>query len=85
MGDLMSNNLNNLEWKDNSFNMYKAILNAAPSFFRGGINNSIENWIYKNKISIVTEDLVFKAVDEIAPANIANNMIKPELNKLRTK
>lgn len=82
----MSNNfINDLEWQDNSLNMYKTILNAVPSFFRGALNNSINNWISKNNISVVTEDLIFKAVDDIAPASVADTMIKPELNKLRTK
>jgi len=82
----MNNNfINDVEWQGNSFNMYKAILNAVPSFFRGNVNNSIKNWISKNNISVVTEDLVFKAVDDIAPSNIANNRIKPELIRLKTK
>lgn len=81
----MSNFINDLEWQGNSLAMYKAILNAVPSFFRGNANNNIRNWILKNNIKIVTEDTVFQAVDAIAPANIANNRIKPELEKMRTQ
>lgn len=73
-----------LEWQGNSRKMYQAILQGVPSFFRGSVQNSISNWIYKNNIQVVTEALVFKAVDEIAPVNLANT-IKPQLEKLRTK
>ena len=79
----MNSFIDDLEWEGNSLSMYKAILNAVPSFFRGSVNNNIKNWIVKNNIKIVTEELVFKAVDEIAPANIANSRIKPELEKMR--
>ena len=77
--------LNSLEWQGNSRKMYEAIINGVPFFLAGSVKSSIINWLQKNNVHTVTEELVFKAVDEIAPANIANNMIKPELNKMRSK
>jgi len=77
--------INDLEWQGNSRKMYEAIINGVPFFLAGNVKSSIANWLQKNKVHTVTEELVFKAVDEIAPANIANNMITPELNKLRSR
>lgn len=81
----MSSNLENLTWKDNSRKMYEAILNGVPFLFVGGVKRNIAEWIKRNNISIVTEDIVFMAVDDIAPEKLANGKIKPELEKLRTK
>ena len=77
--------MNDLEWQGNSKTMVQAILNATPSLFRGAVKNNIQKWIAKNNIKVVTEDIVFKAVDEIAPKDLANNKIKPELMKMKTK
>lgn len=76
--------IQNLEWKGNSRAMYNAVLGAVPSLFRGAVKKNIAAWVVQNNINIVTEDLVFKAVNEIAPADLARNRIIPELNKLRT-
>ena len=82
----MNNNfINELKWEGNSLKMYNAIIKAVPFMFVNTVNNSIKNWIIKNNIKVVTEDIVFQAVDEISPANLANRRIKPELMKLRTK
>ena len=81
----MNNFVDKLEWQGNSLAMYKGILNAVPSFFRKSVNSSIQAWITRNNLTIITEDLVFKAVDEIAPKNLANSRIKPELMKLKTR
>ena len=80
-----SNILNDLEWQGNSRKMYEAIISAVPSIFAGNVKSGIINWIQKNNITTVTEELVFKAVDDIAPANIANNMIKPKLHKMKSQ
>jgi hypothetical protein len=77
--------MNELEWQGNSKAMVQGILNATPSFFRGTVKNRIQKWVSKNNIKVVTEDIVFKAVDEIAPYDLANSKIKPELMKMRTK
>lgn len=75
--------ISNLQWQGNSKKMYDSILKSIPLLFRSSINNNIEKWIYKNNIKIITEDIVFKAVDDIAPFDLANKRIKPELQKLR--
>jgi len=77
--------MDNLKWEGNSKEMVQAILNAVPSFFRGKVKKSIQKWVMNNNIKVVTEDVVFRAVDEIAPADLANKKIKPELIKMRTK
>lgn len=79
-----ANPLQNLDWQGNSKAMYDAILKAIPYLFRGAIKRNIETWVVQNNIRTVTEDLVFQAVNEIAPADLARNRIIPELNKLRT-
>lgn len=77
--------MQNLTWQGNSKAMYEAILKGVPSMFRGNIKRSIVKWVVRNNISIVTEDLVFQAVKEIAPADLARKRILPELEKLRTR
>lgn len=78
------NSMKDLEWQGNSRKMYQAILNQVPSFFAGSVRSSIFNWIVKNNIRVVTEELVFKAVREIAPPSLAGS-IEPQLEKLRSK
>lgn len=81
----VNNLINDLEWTGNSKKMYDAILREVPFIFAASVKKSIEHWIVKNDIHVVTEDLVFKAVDDIAPKNLAENRIKPALEKLRSK
>ena len=78
------NPLSKLEWQGNSKEMYRAVLNAMPPLFVGSVQRSIINWIVRNNITLVTEDTVFQAVDEIAPPGIAKK-IKTGLEKYRTK
>ena len=76
--------MNNLEWQGNSKKMYDAILREIPPIFAGSVKKSISDWIVKNNIRVVTEEIIFRAVDEIAPASLANT-IKPRLEKLKSK
>ena len=80
----MNNPLNNLQWQGNSRKMYVGILRAVPSLFVGSVNRSIINWVLKNNIKVVTEDVVFRAVNEIAPPNLAYK-IKRELMKYKSE
>lgn len=77
--------LQNLKWQGNSRAMYGAILNGVPPMFRGSVKRSIVKWVVQHQISVVTEELVFQAVNEIAPPDLARKRILPELEKLRTK
>jgi len=76
--------INSLTWQGNSRRMMNAVLNEVPFFFRGSVEKSISNWAAKNQVKIVTEELVFRAVDDIAPAGMAAD-IKRRLQPLRTK
>ncbi|MDR1736663.1 MAG: hypothetical protein LBR85_07345 [Oscillospiraceae bacterium] len=77
--------LDSLEWRGNSRAMYEEILKNVPSLFAGRVKRDIAAWAVKNNIHTVTEDIVFRAVDEIAPADMANKRIKPALEKLRSR
>jgi hypothetical protein len=76
--------MDELQWQDNSKQMYEAILKEIPGIFRGSVKKNIAKWISQNKIHTVTENTIFQAVDEIAPADIASK-IKTGLEKLKTK
>ena len=76
--------LNSLQWQGNSKDMYKAVLSAVPPFFSGTVQKSIINWVKKNDIHTVTEQLVFKAVNEIAPTQMASS-ITSGLQKFKTE
>ena len=77
------NLIDTLEWQGNSKAMYRGILNAIPALFRGTVQRSIGRWLLENNVKTVTEDTVFRAVHEIAPPNIARQIL-PELEKMRT-
>ena len=77
--------MDDLQWQGNSRKMYEAVINEIPAFFRGSVRRSIVKWIEQNEIHTVTEDLIFRAVDEIAPADLAEKRIKPGLEELRTR
>lgn len=76
--------LQNLQWQGNSRAMYGAILNGVPPMFRGSVKKSIVKWVVQHHIQVVTETLVFQAVNEIAPPDLARKRILPELEKLKT-
>lgn len=80
-----SNPFQNLEWQGNSRKMYEAILRAVPPLFAGSVRKTIMRWLVQHQIKVVTEELVFQAVDEIAPRDLANKKIKPGLEKLRSQ
>ena len=80
----MENPLNDLEWQGNSKQMYQAVLNEVPRFFKGMVQRSIIDWVLKNKVESVTEDIIFMAVDDIASGGLAEK-IKTGLEKYKTK
>ena len=73
-----------LKWEGNSLMMYESILREVPPPFRNNVRRSIASWLVKNRISVVTEEIVFRAVRDIAPRRLADRRILPELEKLRT-
>ncbi|KOR26794.1 hypothetical protein ACFLKB_14445 [Clostridium sp. FAM 1755] len=79
----MEDILNNLKWEGNSKRMYEVILKAVPKVFQGTINSLVANWIINNKVEIVTEDIVFQAVEYMAPSE-AKNKLLPILNQMKT-
>lgn len=74
--------MDNIKWQGNSKKMYEAVLAETPPIYKEIVKKRIEEWIAKNNIRVVTEDLVFKAVDDMTPSNYAK-MIKSELEKLK--
>ena len=75
--------MDRLVWQGNSKKMYDAIISGTPVLFRGYLKKSIADWVYENRVETVTEDLVFRAVNELAPPAVAKK-IMPELEKLRS-
>ncbi|GAA0736063.1 hypothetical protein [Clostridium oceanicum] len=79
----MTDMLNKLTWEGNSKMMYKTILKHVPKILQGGIERLVENWVSNNNVKVVTEDIVFKVVKEVAPKQAKEKLI-PELNKMRS-
>lgn len=76
--------LDNVTWKGNSQKMYKVIMAAVPSIFKSMIKNEIENWLVKNSVTVVTEELLLKMFYEKAPKGIMQK-VGPELEKMKSR
>ena len=74
-----------LTWHDNSRAMMDAVIAGTPAFFRGLIRAKIQQWAQEQNLAVVEETTVFRAVEELAPPDMADHRIKPELENLRTK
>ena len=77
--------LQHLVWLENSRAMYVAIQNGVPPLFSGSVQKSIAKWVAENNMRVITEEVVFQAVREIAPPALARDRILPELEKLKTR
>ena len=76
--------LDNVTWKGNSKKMYSFILEAVPSIFKGTIKHEVEDWLAKNKVEIVTEELVIKMFKEKAPKAMFQKLA-PQLDRIKTQ
>ncbi|SHI09678.1 hypothetical protein [Sporanaerobacter acetigenes] len=76
--------MENLNWEGNSKAMYDAIIAAIPTLYRAGIKKKIGIWIEKHNIQDVTEDMVLKVVDEMAPEGYKKKLLSG-IENLKTK
>jgi hypothetical protein len=76
--------LDNLTWQGNSKQMYKLVMDAVPSLFKSVVKREIEDWLIKNKVQVVTEELCLKMFKEKAPKGMIDKL-KPKLESLKTK
>ncbi len=74
----------NLKWEGNSKMMYGTILKATPELLQGGIKRLVASWVEKHEVDVVTEDMVFEVLDDIAPSE-ARDKIGPILETMRSK
>ncbi|MBO0573532.1 hypothetical protein EXQ42_00720 [Clostridium botulinum] len=75
--------LNNLKWEGNSKRMYEVILKAVPKLFQSSIKRMVANWIINHKVEVVTEDIVFQAVEDMVPSEAKNKLLHI-LNQMKT-
>jgi len=80
---MSSSLLDNLTWKDNSKKMYKLVMDAVPSLFKSMVRHEIEDWLIKNKVQVVTEELCLKMFKEKAPKGMIDKL-NPKLESLKT-
>lgn len=76
--------LDNLTWEGNSKKMFKLVLDAVPSIFLGLVKHEIEDWLVKNKVTVVTEELCIQMFKEKAPKGMIEKLT-PKLESLKTK
>ncbi|EMS69121.1 hypothetical protein [Ruminiclostridium cellobioparum] len=76
--------LENLTWEGNSKKMFALVMDAVPSIFSGLVKHEIEDWIVKNNVNVVTEDLCLKMFKEKAPKGMIEKLT-PKLESLKTK
>ena len=74
-----------LTWQGNSRAMMNAVIDGTPILFRGMLKNKVAEWAQAQGLTVIDEDTVFRAVDELAPRDMAENQIKPQLEAMRTK
>ncbi len=85
LGGIMSGSvLDKLTWKGNSKKMYLLVMGAVPSFFKSVVKREIEDWLVKNNVQVVTEELCLKMFKEKAPKGMINKL-SPKLESLKTK
>lgn len=76
--------LENLTWEGNSKKMFALVMDAVPSIFSGLVKHEIEDWIVKNNVKVVTEELCLKMFKEKAPKGMIEKLT-PKLESLKTK
>ncbi len=76
--------LDNLTWQGNSKKMFRLVMDNVPSIFMGLVKHEIEDWIVKNKVQVVTEELCLKMFKEKAPKGMIDKL-SPKLESLKTK
>ena len=81
----MDNYFDTLTWKGNSRAMVNAVIHGTPALFRNMLKNMLIDWSKAQNLTVIDEETVFRAVNELAPKNMAQSKILPELNKLKTK
>lgn len=75
--------LSSLTWQGNSQKMYQAILKEIPFFLHDNIKNKVAAFLDAKHTKVVTEELVFEAVRNIAPPDIASRILR-ELTKMKS-
>jgi len=76
--------LDKVTWKGNSKKMYLAILAVVPAIFKSTIKHEVEDWLIKNKVEEITEELILKMFKENAPKNIWLK-VSPKLEGMKTQ
>jgi hypothetical protein len=76
--------IDNLTWEGNSRKMFKLVMDNVPAIFSGLVKHEIEDWIVKNKVTVVTEQLCLKMFKEKAPKGMLDKLT-PKLESLKTK
>ena len=76
--------IDTLTWEVNSKKMFKLVIDAVPSIFSGLVKREIEDWIVKNKVKVVTEELCLRMFKEKAPKGMIEKLT-PKLESLKTK
>jgi len=75
--------LDNVTWKGNSKKMYIVILGAVPSIFKSTIKHEVTDWLIKNKVEEITEELILKMFKEKAPKGMWQK-VAPQLESFKT-
>ncbi|SUY47967.1 Uncharacterised protein [Clostridium putrefaciens] len=72
-----------IKWNGNSKKMYELVLSQTPLLFKNKIIRLVSNWINDHKIELITEEVIFEIVEDIAPLKIKVKLL-PVLKNMRT-
>ncbi len=79
---MKENVLKEIKWKGNSKEMYELVLSQTPLLFKNQIIRLVSNWINDHNIEVITEEVIFEIVEDIAPLKIKVKLL-PVLKNMR--
>lgn len=75
--------IDQLTWEGNSKMMYERVLESVPKLLQGAIVKIVTQWVQKHDIKVITEEVVFQMVDDVAPSDIKAKLV-PYLENMKT-
>lgn len=76
--------LNNIKWQGNSLKMFNFIISKIPKLFKIKVIRYIDDYVVRNNIFEITEQMVLDSFKEFAPEKYYNAYIE-ELKSLRSE
>lgn len=80
---MRSSVMDKLTWQGNSKKMYNLVMDAVPRIFLSLVKRETEDWLVKNNVQVVSEELCLKMFKEKAPKGMIDKLL-PQLESMKT-